>query len=41
MDDEEDDDQGEEQIMGEGEGEDDMIEIDEEQLHQLLMQHQQ
>ena len=39
--DDEDDDQGEEQMMGDGEGEDedDMIEIDEEQLHQLLMQH--
>ncbi len=28
-------------MMGDGEGEDDMIEIDEEQLQQLLMQHQQ
>ena len=39
MGDEEDDedDQGEEQIMGEGEGEEDMIEIDEAQLHQLLL----
>ena len=36
---EEEDDQGEQQMMGDVEGEDDMIDFDEEQLQQLLMQH--